>query len=98
MRVSRTIAGLGLAAAVAAAGATAFIAAPAEAGTVPHAGRGNLSAAATCRQQSFLEGTHLSAVGAEVTYGGHTYVCIQAHTSLPGWEPPNVPSLWRLKS
>lgn len=29
-----------------------------------------------------------------VTYGGKTYYCIQAHTSLTGWEPPNVPALW----
>jgi len=36
------------------------------------------------------------AVGAMVTYGGHTYKCIQAHTSLPGWEPPNTPALWQL--
>ncbi len=34
------------------------------------------------------------AVGSTVTYGGATYRCIQAHTSLPGWEPPNVPALW----
>jgi chitinase len=33
-------------------------------------------------------------VGALVTYGGTTYKCIQAHTSLTGWEPPNVPALW----
>ncbi|RKP46270.1 chitinase [Cohnella endophytica] len=32
-----------------------------------------------------------------VTYGGKTYYCIQAHTSLTGWEPPNVPALWGLK-
>ena len=38
------------------------------------------------------------AVGATVTYGGHTYRCIQAHTSLVGWEPPNVPALWQLVS
>ena len=38
------------------------------------------------------------AVGALVTYGGHTYRCIQAHTSLVGWEPPNVPALWSLVS
>ncbi len=31
-----------------------------------------------------------------VTYGGSTYRCIQAHTSLTGWEPPNVPALWGL--
>jgi hypothetical protein len=29
-----------------------------------------------------------------VTYGGTTYRCLQAHTSQPGWEPPNVPALW----
>ncbi len=33
--------------------------------------------------------------GATVTYGGATYRCLQAHTSLPGWEPPNVPALWQ---
>jgi chitinase len=32
-----------------------------------------------------------------VTYGGKTYYCIQGHTSLTGWEPPNVPALWGLK-
>ncbi|RGA05723.1 chitinase [Microbispora triticiradicis] len=36
------------------------------------------------------------AVGARVTYGGKDYECIQAHTSLTGWEPPNVPALWKL--
>lgn len=30
----------------------------------------------------------------EVTYQGTTYVCIQSHTSLTGWEPRNVPALW----
>lgn len=34
------------------------------------------------------------AVGASVTYGGSTYRCRQAHTSLTGWEPPNAASLW----
>jgi predicted carbohydrate-binding protein with CBM5 and CBM33 domain len=33
-------------------------------------------------------------VGSTVTYGGATYRCRQAHTALPGWEPPNVPALW----
>lgn len=33
-------------------------------------------------------------VGDEVTYGGLTYRCRQAHTALPGWEPPYVPALW----
>ncbi|MCD1260434.1 fibronectin type III domain-containing protein [Paenibacillus athensensis] len=34
------------------------------------------------------------AVNDTVTYGGSTYTCIQAHTSLTGWEPPVVPALW----
>jgi hypothetical protein len=33
--------------------------------------------------------------GSFVTYGGQIYKCIQGHTSLPGWEPPNVPALWQ---
>jgi chitinase len=33
--------------------------------------------------------------GARVTYNGAEYQCIQPHTSQPGWEPPNVPALWR---
>ncbi|MEA5358613.1 dioxygenase [Amycolatopsis sp., V23-08] len=35
------------------------------------------------------------AAGARVTYGGRDYVCLQGHTAQPGWEPPNVPALWR---
>ncbi len=34
------------------------------------------------------------AVNDTVTYNGITYRCLQAHTSLSGWEPPNVPALW----
>jgi len=34
--------------------------------------------------------------GQQVTYNGHTYKCLQAHTSQVGWEPPNVPALWQL--
>ncbi|MFF0312829.1 lytic polysaccharide monooxygenase [Streptosporangium sp. NPDC004379] len=30
-----------------------------------------------------------------VTYGGRTYRCVQPHTALTGWEPPNVPALWQ---
>ena len=33
-------------------------------------------------------------IGQIVTYAGKRYSCRQAHTSLPGWEPPNVPALW----
>ncbi|GAB6989724.1 lytic polysaccharide monooxygenase [Paenibacillus pini] len=35
--------------------------------------------------------------GTLVTYNGATYECRQPHTSLVGWEPTNVPSLWLLK-
>lgn len=38
------------------------------------------------------------AAGAGVTYGGGSYRCLQAHTSMAGWEPPNVPALWRRES
>ncbi|MEV6927165.1 lytic polysaccharide monooxygenase [Dactylosporangium sp. NPDC051485] len=34
-------------------------------------------------------------VGDRVTYNGVTYQCRQAHTAIPGWEPPNVPALWQ---
>lgn len=34
------------------------------------------------------------AVNDTVTYSGSTYTCLQAHTSLVGWEPSNVPALW----
>lgn len=40
-------------------------------------------------------GTTYSA-GDQVTYGGHTYQCLQGHTAYAGWEPPNVPALWQL--
>lgn len=33
--------------------------------------------------------------GDRVTYAGRAYVCLQAHTAQPGWEPPAVPALWR---
>lgn len=34
------------------------------------------------------------AVGDMVTYEGGTYECIQAHTSLTGWEPDTTNALW----
>ncbi|NEW06619.1 hypothetical protein GK047_11400 [Paenibacillus sp. SYP-B3998] len=33
-----------------------------------------------------------------VTYGGSNYSCLQGHTSVNGWEPPNVPALWKLQT
>ncbi|MPZ83550.1 MAG: cellulose-binding protein [Actinophytocola sp.] len=35
------------------------------------------------------------AVGAQVTYGGQSYRCLQSHTALPGWEPSSTPALWQ---
>ncbi|MBN1412032.1 MAG: carbohydrate-binding protein [Spirochaetales bacterium] len=32
--------------------------------------------------------------GVVVTYQGTSYTCRMSHTSLPGWEPPNVLALW----
>lgn len=34
------------------------------------------------------------AIGDVVTYQGQRYECRQAHTSIVGWQPPNVPALW----
>lgn len=42
---------------------------------------------------SWAAGTLYNA-GNRVTYGGVAYRCLQAHTALAGWEPPNVPALW----
>jgi chitinase len=33
-------------------------------------------------------------VGDLVTYQETTYECLQAHTAIVGWQPPNVPALW----
>lgn len=38
------------------------------------------------------------ATGAECTYEGSAYTCLQGHTSQAGWEPPNNPALWQLKT
>jgi chitinase len=41
------------------------------------------------------QANHAYATGDRVSYAGHDYQCIQAHTSQVGWEPPNVPALWQ---
>lgn len=33
--------------------------------------------------------------GDRVTYQGASYECVQAHTAIPGWEPPSTSALWR---
>ncbi|NGO70663.1 M4 family metallopeptidase, partial [Streptomyces boncukensis] len=45
-------------------------------------------------QGTWASGTSYQA-GDEVTYDGVTYRCLQSHTALPGWEPPNAPALWQ---
>jgi chitin-binding protein len=34
-------------------------------------------------------------VGDVVTYSGASYRCVQPHTAIAGWEPPNTPALWQ---
>jgi chitin-binding protein len=34
-------------------------------------------------------------VGAMVVYNGRSYLCQQAHISLPGWDPESTPALWQ---
>jgi chitinase len=55
------------------------------------AGRSDALAAAWAPNVSY-------SVGTVVTYDSRSYSCVQAHTSLTGWEPPNVPALWSLQS
>ena len=38
---------------------------------------------------------HPYRTGDVVTYHGARYSCLQSHTSLAGWEPPNTPALWK---
>ncbi len=41
---------------------------------------------------------HPYKVGDQVSFQGHIYRCIQAHTSQPDWTPAAVPALWALVS
>ena len=38
---------------------------------------------------------HAYRAGDTVTYAGTGYRCLQAHTSMYGWEPPAAPALWQ---
>ena len=55
------------------------------------------AAATTFAQQAWTVNTAY-AVGTQVVYNAATYKCLQAHTSIVSWEPPNAPSLWQLQS
>ncbi|GEM_PF-2064772 len=54
-------------------------------------GTQNVSAQATPAWEPYTS----YVAGDLVTYNGQTYQALQAHTSLPGWEPPSVPALWQ---
>jgi chitinase len=54
---------------------------------------GTTSGTGTTGATSWVAG-HAYRVGDVVTYNGVTYTCLQSHTSLTGWEPPNTPALW----
>ena len=54
--------------------------------------------ASSSGQYPAWQSNHFYPVGALVSYDGHTYRCIQAHTTLTGWEPPIVPALWQVLS
>lgn len=41
---------------------------------------------------------HTYLVGDRVSFGDHTYWCVQGHTSLPTWQPDVVPALWLVVS
>ncbi|MFC3978739.1 lytic polysaccharide monooxygenase [Streptosporangium jomthongense] len=62
--------------------------------TVSHTSTPTLTTTATPPAQPWAAGVSYYA-GSVVTYGGSAYRCLQAHTSLPGWEPANVPALWQ---
>ncbi len=56
----------------------------------------SIFAASVFAQQIWTTNTAY-AVGALVVYNDATYRCLQAHTSIVSWEPPNAPSLWQLQ-
>ena len=41
---------------------------------------------------------HAYKVGDRVSYAGHNYQCLQAHTSQADWTPSAAPSLWQFLS
>ncbi|HEY2673637.1 MAG TPA: carbohydrate-binding protein, partial [Rugosimonospora sp.] len=41
---------------------------------------------------------HAYKVGDRVSYSGHNYQCLQAHTSQADWTPTAAPALWQFLS
>lgn len=52
------------------------------------------SSAASCSAAPWAVGVAY-ATGAQVSYAGRVYACLQAHRSQSDWTPPAVPALWR---
>ena len=60
-----------------------------------------LLACASTKAQSepaaWAAGTHYS-VNDRASYNGANYKCLQAHTAIQSWEPPNAPALWQAET
>ncbi|WP_051386118.1 carbohydrate-binding protein [Actinokineospora inagensis] len=63
--------------------------------TKPTSSTSNPTTTTTAPGGTWAAGTNYAA-GAKVTYGGVSYTCLQGHLAQAGWEPPNVPALWRV--
>src|SRR4051794_23317425 len=57
---------------------------------------GGASTLAACTAPAWAEGNSYN-VGSQVTYNGHLYSALVAHTAWPGtgWNPAATPSLWK---
>ncbi|WP_449064909.1 carbohydrate-binding protein [Planomonospora algeriensis] len=88
MRLRRTSLALLAAVATASAGLTAGA-------VTAHAAPAAVPLASTVSAAAQWQAWTAYATGARVTYNGADYEAIQGHTSQPGWEPPNVPALWK---
>ncbi|MBH5317873.1 lytic polysaccharide monooxygenase [Paenibacillus sp. GSMTC-2017] len=55
----------------------------------------NATTAAAPTQPAWAAGVAYT-TGTKVTYNGVVYECRQNHTSIAGWEPANVASLWKV--
>ncbi|MFI0422007.1 carbohydrate-binding protein [Spongiactinospora sp. 9N601] len=62
----------------------AYVATAAPAGAAVHAS-----------YEEWTPGKHYKPPFCRIVYGGVEYECVVEHTAWPGFEPPNVPALWR---
>ncbi|MFJ6623273.1 carbohydrate-binding protein, partial [Kitasatospora sp. NPDC091335] len=87
---------LTLSASSTAAGGTYQITVTGTAGTTTHTAQYSLTVGKDTPNPggTWAAGTTYKA-GDTVTYNGVSYRCLQGHTAMAGWEPPNVPALWQ---